>query len=683
MVRRAFDILGIEVTRDVREIKKAYAALVKQYHPEEYPAEWARIHEAYQRAVEYAKAPEAASESALDGRFPDEMSWENVPLQEDAAPQEQAGCREEEHWQDAQVIEDAAYGTIFQEEMSSWAEEKAEHRRLLQERLHQLAALWNKKAVKEWEYFFQEEFSRKEGADGLLLLLEIVRKHKLSEDILFLVQTEMEDRIDYYDSRGEADCKRLAEEISMCCQIRCAQSQKTRQRPVQPRKTRRRPLSRLWIIPALVFAFFVIALSGRRAEKVKEGRTAAEAAAYLNEKYGEGRYSEEELTAEKETLFGDHEEEMECYRILEQASGSVIVCAVRDLESEDKAYYFFDNLQEEEIRQAFEEKVNERTGRSEGQLFWDSKTEDYSSGGIRDGFFQTRYDGNFDVFIRREAEVRKNVPKTAGSYISIDSGSLNGVCDYYLPDPEVTTMREKFERQDFPEDAGLQGALEECAADYEIQIRGVVLPQSFFAEKMKKAAWDKTRMTVGSDVVRNLGLEPSVSFLMLTGWYLNLPPEEEKGLNISNGMYTRETIQMGEGIYGAESRISSNYFEMEPEWMTDSIKRINTPESVELTEAERERAVSFQMVKGFALQNDCCLAVDKEMYGIADAGYRVILTEYYGDSAQNYEQSVREYGETGAWLRSGDILDGEGYIFMKYSGAGSADEAQVVTVINP
>lgn len=170
-----------------------------------------------------------------------------MPRQENAAPQEreQAGCREEEHWQDAQVIEDAAYGTIFQEEMSSWAEEKAEHRRLLQERLHRLAALWNKKAVKEWEYFFREEFSREEGADGLLLLLEIVRKHKLSEDILFLVQTEMEDRIDYYDSRGEADCKRLAEEILVCCQIRCVQSQKTRQRPVQPRKTRRRALSRL------------------------------------------------------------------------------------------------------------------------------------------------------------------------------------------------------------------------------------------------------------------------------------------------------------------------------------------------------------------------------------------------------------------------------------------------------
>ena len=39
MVRRAFDILGIEATKDTRAIKKAYALMAKQYHPEEHPAE--------------------------------------------------------------------------------------------------------------------------------------------------------------------------------------------------------------------------------------------------------------------------------------------------------------------------------------------------------------------------------------------------------------------------------------------------------------------------------------------------------------------------------------------------------------------------------------------------------------------------------------------------------------------
>ena len=54
MVRGAFDTLGIKVTKDKKAIKKAYSALVKQYHPEEHPEEWSRIHDAFQEAMEYA-----------------------------------------------------------------------------------------------------------------------------------------------------------------------------------------------------------------------------------------------------------------------------------------------------------------------------------------------------------------------------------------------------------------------------------------------------------------------------------------------------------------------------------------------------------------------------------------------------------------------------------------------------
>ena len=55
MVRGAFDTLGIKVTKDKKAIKKAYSALVKQYHPEEHPEEWSRIHDAFQEAMEYAQ----------------------------------------------------------------------------------------------------------------------------------------------------------------------------------------------------------------------------------------------------------------------------------------------------------------------------------------------------------------------------------------------------------------------------------------------------------------------------------------------------------------------------------------------------------------------------------------------------------------------------------------------------
>ena len=47
----SYEILGIDRDADTKTIKKAYAALVKQYHPEEYPEEWQKIHDAYEYAM--------------------------------------------------------------------------------------------------------------------------------------------------------------------------------------------------------------------------------------------------------------------------------------------------------------------------------------------------------------------------------------------------------------------------------------------------------------------------------------------------------------------------------------------------------------------------------------------------------------------------------------------------------
>ena len=47
-----YDVLGIDRGADKKAIKRAYAELVKQYHPEEYPMEWKRIHDAYERAMQ-------------------------------------------------------------------------------------------------------------------------------------------------------------------------------------------------------------------------------------------------------------------------------------------------------------------------------------------------------------------------------------------------------------------------------------------------------------------------------------------------------------------------------------------------------------------------------------------------------------------------------------------------------
>ena len=54
----SFKILEIEPTDDKKKIKLAYSALLKKYHPEEYPEKFMEINEAYERALDYVKNSE-------------------------------------------------------------------------------------------------------------------------------------------------------------------------------------------------------------------------------------------------------------------------------------------------------------------------------------------------------------------------------------------------------------------------------------------------------------------------------------------------------------------------------------------------------------------------------------------------------------------------------------------------
>lgn len=57
-----FRVLEIEPTKDKRNIKRAYAAMAKKFHPEENPQEWQQLHDAYEAALAYANRG-AANES--------------------------------------------------------------------------------------------------------------------------------------------------------------------------------------------------------------------------------------------------------------------------------------------------------------------------------------------------------------------------------------------------------------------------------------------------------------------------------------------------------------------------------------------------------------------------------------------------------------------------------------------
>lgn len=58
-------VLGLEPTRDLSAIRRAYAAAARKYHPEEQPEEFQRVRAAYEQALLYARS--APRESNLSG----------------------------------------------------------------------------------------------------------------------------------------------------------------------------------------------------------------------------------------------------------------------------------------------------------------------------------------------------------------------------------------------------------------------------------------------------------------------------------------------------------------------------------------------------------------------------------------------------------------------------------------
>ena len=84
-----FTVLGIEPTTEKKKIKRAYAAKSREFHPEEHPEEFQRIHDAYEEALAWA---ERNVESEVEQQMPEE------PRQMEMGAAEQEKAAESETW---------------------------------------------------------------------------------------------------------------------------------------------------------------------------------------------------------------------------------------------------------------------------------------------------------------------------------------------------------------------------------------------------------------------------------------------------------------------------------------------------------------------------------------------------------------------------------------------------------
>lgn len=202
---QAFQILGLSITSDKKKIKKAYAALVKQYHPEEFPDEWKRLHEAYEVALQYAKANNKVNQELQVSSLKEEIvkqeaeqkyQEEQQHLEEERRREEEEKQRKEEEKQreeEEYLRVQKQYEELFaqgKQQAKQWEKEKIG---ILKTRMYRLQ---DKKRIKyqEWyELFDSPEFQEFcHTPETIQLLRYAIRGKKLNKKSRELIQKTVE-----------------------------------------------------------------------------------------------------------------------------------------------------------------------------------------------------------------------------------------------------------------------------------------------------------------------------------------------------------------------------------------------------------------------------------------------------------------------------------------------------------
>ncbi len=74
-MEQIWKLLGLEPTRDVSEIRRAYAQKARICHPEEDPAGFLALRQAYQAALDYAEGTEETAPPSDEAPDVQEENW--------------------------------------------------------------------------------------------------------------------------------------------------------------------------------------------------------------------------------------------------------------------------------------------------------------------------------------------------------------------------------------------------------------------------------------------------------------------------------------------------------------------------------------------------------------------------------------------------------------------------------
>ena len=165
-----YQVLGISPTRDKKIIRKAYAGLIRKYHPEEHPEKWKEIHDAYMVAMQRADEDRPLHEEPKPQRKEQKpQREEQKPQHEEQTPQQQEQNPQEKNAEvrrksenrkgETKQPEEDLFGNLEKLTETAKKERQEERQSQLKAAIEQLHALCKPKKLQflQWKEFFRKE----------------------------------------------------------------------------------------------------------------------------------------------------------------------------------------------------------------------------------------------------------------------------------------------------------------------------------------------------------------------------------------------------------------------------------------------------------------------------------------------------------------------------------------------
>ena len=192
-------ILGVSPQASKREIKKAYAAMLRMYHPEDYPEEFQKIQEAYETLNKGGFPGEGSgNEGFSEGAFSENEGFRKEEWQEEQEQREEnRGEQSEDDWEDAweSLDKDEEAWKRRQQEEQERRQQKEEYRRKIQEEEYRKAREELDFEKIEWKAREEKKLKEKETIAAALKDLELIvntssRRHRLKSYEEFFAKEE-------------------------------------------------------------------------------------------------------------------------------------------------------------------------------------------------------------------------------------------------------------------------------------------------------------------------------------------------------------------------------------------------------------------------------------------------------------------------------------------------------------